>query len=47
LRAAAALPPPTERSVDQGTLNLEIAPDGLILVTIAVKPAAAKQPDPR
>ena len=47
LRAAAALPPPTERSLEQGTLNLEIAPDGLILVTIAVKPAAAKQPDSR
>jgi xylan 1,4-beta-xylosidase len=47
LRAAAALPPPTERSLEQGTLNLEIAPDGLTLVTIAVKPAAAKQPDSR
>ena len=47
LRAAAALPPPTERSLDQGTLNLEIAPDGLVLVTITVKPAAAKQPDSR
>ena len=42
LRAAAALPPPTERSLDEGTLNLEIPPDGLILVTLAVKPPAAK-----
>jgi hypothetical protein len=47
LRAAAALPPATERSLERGTLNLEIAPDGLTLVTIAVKPAAAKQPDSR
>ena len=47
LRAAAALPPPTERSLEAGTLNLEIPPDGLILVTIAVKPPAAKQPDSR
>ena len=42
LRAAAALPPPTERSLDAGALNLEIPPDGLIFVTIAVKPPAAK-----
>ena len=47
LRAAAALPPATERSLERGTLNLEIAPDGLTLVTIAVKPAAAQQPDSR
>src|SRR2546430_362830 len=35
LRAAAALPAPVARPLDAGTLSLEIAPDGLALVTIA------------
>jgi xylan 1,4-beta-xylosidase len=38
LRTAAALPVPVERSLDGGMLNLEIPPDGLMLVTIAVTP---------
>ena len=38
LRTAAALPVPVERSLDGGILNLEIPPDGLMLVTIAVTP---------
>jgi xylan 1,4-beta-xylosidase len=42
LRVAAALPAPVERSLEAGTLNLEIAPEGLILVTIAAKPSGAK-----
>jgi xylan 1,4-beta-xylosidase len=39
LREAAALPPPVTHSLDAGTLSLEIAPDGLTLVTIAAKPS--------
>jgi xylan 1,4-beta-xylosidase len=38
LRTAAALPVPVERSLDGGMLNLEIPPDGLMLVTIAMTP---------
>ncbi|HEY8052709.1 MAG TPA: hypothetical protein VIE42_07870 [Steroidobacteraceae bacterium] len=34
LRAAAALPPPLVRHLDAGGLQLEIPPDGLMLVTI-------------
>jgi xylan 1,4-beta-xylosidase len=34
LRAAAALPPPVTRPLDAGSLQLEIPPDGLMLVTI-------------
>ena len=39
LREAAALPPPVTLPLDAGTLSLEIAPDGLTLVTIAAKPS--------
>jgi hypothetical protein len=42
LRAAAALPVPVERSLDAGILDLEIPPDGLILVTIAVAHSGTK-----
>ncbi|HYL01414.1 MAG TPA: hypothetical protein VEU78_09465 [Steroidobacteraceae bacterium] len=35
LRSAAALPAPVTRALEGGTLTLEIAPDGLTLVTIA------------
>jgi xylan 1,4-beta-xylosidase len=34
LRTAAALPPPVTRPLDAGSLQLEIPPDGLMLVTI-------------
>lgn len=42
LRGAAALPAPVERTLDAGMLSLEIAPDGLILVTVAARPSGAK-----
>jgi xylan 1,4-beta-xylosidase len=37
LRAAGALPPPVTRALEAGTLTLEIAPDGLTLVTIGAE----------
>jgi xylan 1,4-beta-xylosidase len=37
LRAAGALPPPVTRSLEAGTLTLEIPPDGLTLVTIGAQ----------
>ncbi len=39
LRTAATLPAPTEMALEAGTLRLEIAPDGLTLVTIPAHPA--------
>jgi xylan 1,4-beta-xylosidase len=39
LREAAAVPPPVTHPLEAGTLTLEIAPDGLTLVTIAAKPS--------
>jgi xylan 1,4-beta-xylosidase len=43
LRAAAALPPPTEMALEGGSLNLEVAPDGLLLVTIAAHPGRRRK----
>jgi xylan 1,4-beta-xylosidase len=42
LRAAAALAPPLTRPLEAGTLEVEIPPDGLMLVTIAAKAAGAR-----
>jgi xylan 1,4-beta-xylosidase len=42
LRAAAALAPPVVRHLDAGSLQLEIPPDGLMLVTIAARSAGAR-----
>ncbi len=42
LRAAAALTPPVVRRLDAGSLQLEIPPDGLMLVTIAARSAGAR-----
>jgi xylan 1,4-beta-xylosidase len=42
LRAAAALAPPMVRRLDAGSLQLEIPPDGLMLVTIAPRSAGAR-----
>jgi xylan 1,4-beta-xylosidase len=42
LRSAAALAPPVVRHLDAGSLQLEIPPDGLMLVTIVAKSAGAK-----
>jgi xylan 1,4-beta-xylosidase len=42
LRLAAALPPPVARPLDAGSLQLEIPPDGLMLVTITAKSAGAR-----
>jgi xylan 1,4-beta-xylosidase len=38
LKKAAALPPPVSRTLEQQRLNLEIPPDGLVLVTLAARP---------
>jgi xylan 1,4-beta-xylosidase len=42
LRTAAALAPPVVRHLDAGSLQLEIPPDGLMLVTIAARSAGAR-----
>jgi xylan 1,4-beta-xylosidase len=42
LRAAAALPAPVARPLEAGTLNLEIAPHGLTLVTVAANASGAR-----
>ena len=42
LRTAAALAPPVVRHLDAGSLQLEIPPDCLMLVTIAARSAGAK-----
>jgi xylan 1,4-beta-xylosidase len=39
LRAAAALAPPVSVALDSGKLPLDIAPDGLVLVTVPAAPA--------
>ena len=41
LRAAAALPAPTTRPLDGGTLTVEIPSDGLMLITIPGQSAGA------
>ncbi len=41
LRAAAALPPPVVRPLDQGRLDLDIPSDGLVLVTLGASAPAA------
>jgi xylan 1,4-beta-xylosidase len=43
LRAAAALPPPVTRTLDGGTLTVEIPSDGLMLITIPAHPTGARR----
>jgi xylan 1,4-beta-xylosidase len=43
MRAAAALPVPRVMALDGGALSLEIAPDGLVLVTISARPESARR----
>jgi xylan 1,4-beta-xylosidase len=43
LRAAAALPAPVTRTLDGGTLTVEIPSDGLMLITIPAHPTGARR----
>jgi xylan 1,4-beta-xylosidase len=43
LRAAAALPAPVTRTLDAGTLTVDIPSDGLMLITIPAQPTGARR----